>query len=362
MRKLTIPEKILVHLYAYRKYGNRYEYPVEMTQPGIAKALGISVTHVPRNVKRLQEQGLVEVRKGHVPGKRKRVTIYTLTPQGSKVAGELVREIEEEEVEMDGGRMSLGEIRKEFGIPLIDLIVKVERGERIEVRRGSRVIFMEESVGYEEFIDREEELSLMKKWCQNGKVLVIKGPRGMGKTVLVREFLNRNDVHRGIVWLHIYPSRSWSSVVEVLKNLFNESSVLNVLRNYPLLLILDNYHDVSDDFVEAMHSLIMEDIGESRIIVTMPSSTPFYNRFYSMEDVREGRVMEIEISALKYEDARKLLPDVREDAFKRIYQITKGNTRILHLLSRGELRAGKDVPLTQETVHLLNYLASKRLK
>ncbi len=362
MLKLTIPEKILIHLYAYRKYGERYEYPVEMTQPGIADALGISVTHVPRNVKKLQEQGLVEVRKGHVPGKKKRVTVYVLTPRGSKLAGEIVRRVEGEKIEVEGRELTLGYVRKEFGIPLVELVRKVESGEEVEIRRESRVIFTEESIGVDGFIDRERELRRMEEWCTSGKVLVVTGARGIGKSALVMEFIKRREIERGVVWLHIYPGRTWASVLEVLRNLFNEDEALSILKKYSILLVLDNYHDVGEDFVEALKSLVKEDIGESKIIVTMPSSTPFYNRFYTKRDVLDGNVVEIEVEALPYEEARKILPDVREDAFKRIYQITKGNTRILHLLSKGELKVSKDLPVTPETVHLLNYLAGMKTK
>jgi AAA+ ATPase superfamily predicted ATPase len=223
---------------------------------------------------------------------------------------------------------------------------------------SKKIVFKEQKMEYESFIDREKELKFMRQWYKKGKVLSIVGPRGMGKTILVCEFLKRERIKEGIVWFHLYEGRKWRDIGEIMKNLFGMEGVLNILRKHPTLLIFDNYYMVDDEFVDALQSLIREDIGKSKIIVTMPASTPYYNRFYSRSDVESGLIWEIQLNALDYEDAKKILPDVREDAFKRIYQITKGNTKILTLLGRGELRYADDLPITQETVHLLNYLAS----
>ncbi len=358
--KLTVPQKILVHLYAYGKYGDRYEYPVEMTQQGIANGIGISVTHVPRNIKKLIEEGLVESKKGHVKGKKKRVSIYFLTSRGIIRAQEIIKNLDEEKIEVQGKYMSIGEVRELTGKSTMEIIRAIERGEKIRLGTDKRVVFFEEDFKYERFVDREEELRIMKEWYSNGRVLSIVGPRGIGKTALVKEFINRADIYIGIVWLKLYDGRTWKSIRELFQHLFGRDKVLDCLRNSPILLIFDNYHMVDDDFVEAMRALIDEDIGESRIIVTMPSATPFYNRFYSLRDVQDGKVVEINLGALDYEDARKLLPDVREDSFKRIYQLTNGNTRLLVMLAKGTLRADSSVPLTAETIHMLNYLAEQK--
>ncbi|OYT60744.1 ATPase [Euryarchaeota archaeon ex4484_178] len=356
--RLTIPEKILIHLYHYRKYSDRYEYPIEMTQQGIAESIGISVTHVPRNMKKLQDEGLVEVRKGHVSGKKKRVTVYFLTSSGIIKAKEIIKRIESQEIEIDGKYLRIGEIKKITGRNLSEIILSLEKGEEIDLLESKKIVFKEQKMEYKLFIDRESELKLMKQWYRKGKVLAIVGPRGMGKTILVCEFLKRERIREGIVWFHLYEGRKWRDIGEIMKNLFNMEGVLNILRKHPTLLVFDNYYMVDDEFVEALQSLIKEDIGKSKIIVTMPSSTPYYNRFYTLKDIEDGRIWEIQLNALNYEDARKILPQVREDAFKRIYQITKGNTKLLSLLAKGDLKYADDLPITQETVHLLNYLAS----
>ena len=359
--KLTIPEKILIHLYHFRKYNDRYDYPFDMTQQGIAKSIGISVTHVPRNMKKLEEEGFVEIKKGHVQGKKKRVTIYLLTSAGIMKAKELVQKIENKEIKINEKYVKIGEIQKTTGKSLIEILRAIERGEKIEIMMGKRIVFKEVAIEREVFIDREKELKAMEKWYTKGKILTIIGPRGIGKTALVLEFISMEKISSNLVWFNIYEGRKWGSIKEVIENLFERREILEILRESPTLLIFDNYYMVDDDFVDAMKSLTVENIGNSKIIVTMPSSTPFYNRFYSMRDVERGAVMEINLEPLPIEEARKLLPHVREVAFKRIYQLTNGNTRLLCLLARGELTKDKDIPLTPETIHLLNYLASQKI-
>ncbi len=363
--RLTIPEKILIHLYSYRKFSDRYEYPIEMTQQGIAAAVGISVTHVPRNIKKLQAEHLVEVRKGHVPGKKKRVTIYFLTSHGIMRARDIIEKIEKTEVSLGEKVYSMSELKKLTNLSLLELIRKIEKGELTEdslFLPERKLVFKEIEVTTDLFVDREKELKQMQHWYSFGKILVILGSRGVGKSALIQRFLEIQNPKRSIVWLNIYPQRTWKTIRDIFLHLFELDDVLRVMKNHPLLLILDNYYDVDDTFVSALSSLVKEDLGKSKIIVSMRADTPFYNRFYSLSDVVEGRVEEIRLEPLKYEDARKLLPDVKESAFKSIYKITRGNPKILVMLRKGEIKDYDDIPLPPEQIHLLNYLASQKIK
>jgi len=358
MLRLPVLEKILVHLYHYRKYVDRYEYPFEITQPGIAQAIGISVTHIPRNMKKLVEENLVEMKKGHVSGKKKRVTVYFLTPLGLKKAKEIIYKIENYEVKVGDRFMKIKEIRKLTALSYLEILRKVERNEiEDEIYKGERIIFQEVVPEDKDFVDREKELNALISWFNEGQFATLIGARGMGKTSLLYHFLKKLKPKYGIIWLDIYDGRTWRSVKEVFKGIYGREDILAILRREELILILDGYFKVDDDFVNALHSLVREDLRKSKIIVSMLSETPFYNRFYTREDVMEGRVKEIVLSPLKYEDAKLMFPELREDAFKRIYQITKGHPRILSMLKRGSLTE-ENIALSKEQIHLLKYLAS----
>ncbi len=359
MLRIPVLDKIIVHLYMYRKYADRYEYPVEMTQPGIAQAVGISVTHIPRNIKRLMEEGFVSMKKGHVSGKKKRVTVYFLTPQGLRRAKELIENLEKYEVKVGEKFMTLGEIRKLTGLSYLDILRKLKNGEiENEIYQGERIIFQEVIPDEDKFVGRREELERLASWFQEGHFAAIVGPRGMGKTSLIHQFLKRTKPPYGVIWLDVFHERTWESVKEVFRSIYGMDDVLSILRREKLILIFDGYFKVDDSFVSALSSLVREELERSKIIVSMLSETPYYNRFYTHEDVDEGRVLEIKLAPLSYEEAKLLFPDVREDAFRRIYQITKGHPRILSLLRRGVLENEKNIALSREQIHLLNYLAS----
>ncbi len=357
--RLTVPEKVLVHLYTYRKYVDRYDYPMEMTQQGIAQAVGISVTHIPRNLKKLMEEGLVNMKKGHVTGKKKRVAVYFLTPLGIAEATKLIEKICNTEVKIGEEYMKITEIRRETGLPYMDILKKLEKGEIESVlHTGERIIFREVEIDIRDFVGRKKELELMKDGYAEGAHLVVIGSRGTGKSSLVGKFINTTPIKDGVIWFDVYSGRTWESVKAILKNLFGEEDILHILRRNSILMIFDGYHRVDDEFVNALNSLIQEDIGDSHLIVTMLPETPYYNRFYTLKDVSKGRVMEVRLGNLSYEEAKRLFPKVREDAFKRIYQITQGNPRLLLLLKRGELEEAN--LLNPEVVHLLKYLVTVR--
>ena len=361
MMRLKIQEKILLHLYDYRKYVDRYEYPIEMTQQGIAKVVGISVTHVPRNIKRLLEEGLVESKKGHVAGKKKRITVYFLTHRGIAEAKRIIEEIKNQEVQIGGATVTVEELKRKLNMRYLDIVLKLEKGEITEDLLGmeKRIVFSEVNVRVESFVDRRRELREMEEWYREGKFLAIVGGKGTGKTYLVAKFVEDVNPKESVVWIDVYPGRRWSTVKEVMRSLFGKSEILSILRAHPTLLIFDGYYDVDDEFVSALNSLTREELGPSKVIVTMRTDTPFYNRFYTLADVAESRVREIRIEGLPYEEARRLMPDVKESAFKRIYQLSRGNPRILSALVRGNIEE-EDVPLMPDQIHLLKYLAEQK--
>ena len=223
------------------------------------------------------------------------------------------------------------------------------------------MIFKEVSIQTDIFVNRIDELKTMKNWYQHGKLLVIIGSKGYGKSTLIEKFIERVKPRENIVWLHIYNGRKWENISETFRHIFNDS-ITNVLKRKPTLVIFDNYYDVDDIFVENLSSFVKGDIGNSKIIVSMRPDTPFYNRFYTLSDVVEGRVVEIKLEGLSYENSKLILPDIRDFAFRRIYQLTKGNPWILNLLKTGKIDEIKDIPMSPENIHLLKYLASQKKK
>jgi DNA-binding MarR family transcriptional regulator len=83
---LTVDERVLLHLYDFIPYEEDFEAPDGITQAGIAKGVGIERKHVPRAVKKLMTDNLVETRVSHVKGGRQRKKVYYLTFEGKALA------------------------------------------------------------------------------------------------------------------------------------------------------------------------------------------------------------------------------------------------------------------------------------
>ena len=88
MYPVTIRDRILAHLYRYRRYStDTYEgSPIEITQEGIGNAIGISRSHACVALTRMIESGEVEIFNSTVKGSRRMVKrkLYHITELGKK--------------------------------------------------------------------------------------------------------------------------------------------------------------------------------------------------------------------------------------------------------------------------------------
>ena len=93
---LTYTDKTLLHLGRFDELGlNGYVVPFDLTQDGIALALGISRAHISIVLKRLGERSLVTWRLAHTGGSVSR-RVYTLTSKGRRAEIESKKKMEED--------------------------------------------------------------------------------------------------------------------------------------------------------------------------------------------------------------------------------------------------------------------------
>lgn len=93
MDKATIRERILLHLSRFSMVNEDevYNLPFDLTQDGIASALGISRAHSSLELKKLRQGGKIKENQVHVIGSNIRRKVYYLEPDG-KAESECVRE------------------------------------------------------------------------------------------------------------------------------------------------------------------------------------------------------------------------------------------------------------------------------
>jgi DNA-binding MarR family transcriptional regulator len=119
--KLSVLDRIILHLHSYRPYESSKIVPEGVTQVGIASGININPSHVPRAVKTLLSQKLIIEETVHVTehpsGRRRRA--YFLTDYGVEVAFELLSNLASLNVEFtdengESSKISLIDLKKKL--------------------------------------------------------------------------------------------------------------------------------------------------------------------------------------------------------------------------------------------------------
>lgn len=109
-RALTVRERVLLHLHNRIFNEDSWDAPIEISQNGVANAVGVHRRHLPRTMRKLQEKSLVNIHLRHVPNFVRRVQVYALTDKGSDVADQLLKLLFDWEVESIDGRVKLSQL------------------------------------------------------------------------------------------------------------------------------------------------------------------------------------------------------------------------------------------------------------
>ena len=109
-RALTVQERVLLHLHNRILIEDSRDAPIELSQTGVANAVGVHRRHLPRTMRQLQDTSMVLIELRHVPNITRRVQVYSLTNKGNDAADQLLKSILEWEVESIEGVVKLSQI------------------------------------------------------------------------------------------------------------------------------------------------------------------------------------------------------------------------------------------------------------
>ena len=109
---LTTEERTLLHLLNHQLPENNWEAPMELTQAGISAAVHVQRKHVPRTLKRLEQQNCLNTTSRHVPGARQRRRVYSLTNEGRERAQSILQRITSTPVHHEGQTVLLETLMK----------------------------------------------------------------------------------------------------------------------------------------------------------------------------------------------------------------------------------------------------------
>ncbi len=124
---LTTEERTLLHLHDNILPEGNWEAPNTITQAGISAAVHVQRKHVPRTLKKLENNLDLITGQRHVPGARQKRRVYGLTPSGRARAAELRDRILSELVIKNGEKVTLLSLRK-GGQRILELISHVDEG------------------------------------------------------------------------------------------------------------------------------------------------------------------------------------------------------------------------------------------
>jgi hypothetical protein len=372
--QLSVNDRVLLHLSRFASDIPPEEYPADAAQTGIALAVGISRTHVPRAVKGLIKDGLVTEVTARVKGHERRMSVYVVTGEGMRRAEDLWKIAldapyqvvsDNKPVSMSGKEIE-ALVGKKRALAVIsqmrDGVVTIDETRRAPIRD------LGNSPSVREFQGRDTELDAMEQFIESdSRMLVILGNRGYGTSSLARKFVDEQD-DQDVLWTTLEPGFSADSLkrrmVDFGKKLGrNVLEAKDVLQIENLVLVFDDYHSVSEDVVEFFTSLV-EMKGEAKLVITAREETPAYNWFYHKEHVDSGLVRELRIRGLDEASAKRLLGNesIEADALKRIMMISRGQPLTLRLLGDRDLVGLKaSTVFTAEELRYMLFLRDKNV-
>ncbi|MCK5559699.1 MAG: AAA family ATPase, partial [Thermoplasmata archaeon] len=286
---LSIDKKILLHIEKYSKYEYQYEVPFELSQEGIAQAIGIRRDNVPRTMKNLKNEELIFEKVLRVEGVYRKRKVYFLTDKGRDYTQKMTDKLLKESISLKykSGEPTTKKIAELLDdraitrelpckISLLEILNEItttgvldwerfkehlqaqaveppskaprvvqkpsvgDRGDLVseeQSRTGGKKLdkakkfldFTENAPSPRNFVGREEELKKIKSWVDSEeyKIIVIFGIPGIGKTTLAWKIVTGYRDKKHLYW---YRFHRWDTIRHTLISLAEFLSQANRKR------------------------------------------------------------------------------------------------------------------------------------
>ena len=382
--KPGVQERILLHLLDYSDYKNSVEVPFSLSQMGIANAVAIARSNVPRAIAGLKDQGLLIERQAHVKGVSRKRKAYFLTDPGMTVAEETWSELRSFPLRciLEEGQIhntNLGDINTilPFNMRSVDIIRYLDENCILDLRMLSVDLIERDLSKHVEkqlvtslgdlprlrhFYGREKELDNMCNLLDaRATTLMIPGIAGIGKTTmaskLIERFMHRRNLfyHRCQDW---EGSRSFlESIADWLANIGDSTFadyiattpvpkpadsarlLIDALGGAPSLIVIDDFHKISDTTLhQTFQAMALGLLGSEEEIGLVMFSRSF-KPVVPAKDA-EGRIasLVLPLDGLDSDSGRKLLSsyeNMDEEQWLYIHGISRGHPLVLELINRG---------------------------
>ena len=382
--KPGVQERILLHLLDYSDYKNSVEVPFSLSQMGIANAVAIARSNVPRAIAGLKDQGLLIERQAHVKGVSRKRKAYFLTDSGKNLAEDTWNNLRSFPVRciLADGKIessTLGEINTilPFTMRSVDIIRYMDDNCALDSRILSADLIERDLSKHVEkqlvtalgdlprlrhFYGREKELDNMFNLLEaRATTLLVPGIAGIGKTTmaskLIERFMHRRNLmyHRCQDW---EGSRAFfESIGEWLANIGDSTFadyiattpvpkpaeaanlLIDALEGTPSLIVIDDFHKVADATLhQTFQALALGLLGSEEKIGLVLFSRSFKPVVPSKD--AEGRIasLVLPLDGLDSDSGRNLLSsfeNLEDEQWLYIHGISRGHPLVLELINRG---------------------------
>ncbi len=382
--KPGVQERILLHLRDYVAFIESVEVPFALSQMGIANAVAIARSNVPRAISGLKEQGLLIERQAHVSGVMRKRKSYFLTSTGADIAEETWNRLSQHKFSVlsDDDNLletTLGSCSEvlPFQIRPVDILRYLRDDGVLDITKLSPELIERDLTKRVEkqltstlgdlprlrhFYGRVTELQAISESLDEGPTaILIPGIAGIGKTSLAAKLLENYTFRRNLIYHRcqlgvggrpfLEDIGAWLSSIGIdeLNDYLEASSVprvdetvellISCLKKVPALIVIDDYHKNDEDiFYKIIYNftLRINEMDEGLGLVIFSRS---YRPVLPLRDKSGKTVSKIlPLDGLDPESSKNLLKSfdsIDEDNFERIYGVSKGHPLVLELIDRG---------------------------
>ncbi len=380
-----VQERILLHLRDYVDYADKVEVPFAISQMGIANAVAIARSNVPRAIAGMKESGHLIERQAHVSGVSRKRKAYFLTSDGVNLADDIWVKVSEQPVRLihaDGRaeNLDLRAALESTELPLrhVDILRYLDHSGTVDLSTLSPDLIERDLSKHIEkqlvnslndlprtrrFFGRDHEISQMADILEaQSTTLLVPGIAGIGKTALAAKLLERFTHRRNMLyhrcqdwegsrafleacaeWLSMIGNNDLSDYVSstpVPQVTMAVNLIVEGLENSPALIVIDDLHKVADEnFVAILRGLTLR-VPESNELGLVMFSRSF--RMVVPESDSSGTTVThfIPLEGLDQDSSRQILtamPDIDLQQFLHIYTLSRGHPLVLELINRGSV-------------------------
>ena len=380
-----VQERILLHLRDYVDYSDKVEVPFAISQMGIANAVSIARSNVPRAISGMKESGHLIERQAHVTGVSRKRKAYFLTSEGVSLADNIWDKVCEQPVRLihSDGRAENLDLktaleRTELPLRHVDILRYLDDSGTLDLSTLSPDLIERDLSKHIEkqlvnslndlprlrrFYGRDDEITKMANILESeSTTLLVPGIAGIGKTALAAKLLERFTHRRNLLyhrcqdwegsrafleacseWLAMIGNNDLSDYVSstpVPQVTMAVNIIVEGLKNSPALIVVDDLHKVADEnFVAILRGLTLR-IPEAEELGLVMFSRSF--RMVVPENDSSGNTVAhfLPLEGLDQDSSRQILtamPDIDLQQFLHIYTLSRGHPLVLELINRGSV-------------------------